>query len=48
MELSEKEAAQSSPAVMTRELENPPAWAARSGIPPSTFDLSDLVLLGGS
>ncbi len=48
MELSEKEAAQSSAAVITRALENPPACAARSEIPPSILDLSALDLLGGS
>jgi len=48
MELSEKEAAQSSAAAMTRALEKPPACAALSDIPPSTLDLSDLDLLGGS
>ena len=48
MELSEKEAAQSSAAVITRAFEKPPACAARSEIPPSILDLSALDLLGGS
>jgi hypothetical protein len=48
MELSEKEDAQRSAAPTTREAENPPALAARSATPPSIFDLSALLRLGGS
>ncbi len=48
MELSENDAAQRSAAVMTRALLKPPACAARSATPPSIFDLSALVLEGGS
>lgn len=48
IELSLNEAAHNSHAVMTRALENPPAWAARSAIPPSTLALSSFDFFGGS
>ena len=47
-ELSLNEAAHNSVAVITRALENPPACAALSAIPPSTLALSSFDRFGGS
>jgi hypothetical protein len=48
MLLSLKPAANKSHAEITLDTEKPPAFAARSAIPPSIFDLSSLLLGGGS